>query len=91
MKVATVHSVCECQAKLEADLAEDLRVIAGRARRTREERPETAPANTIGGGEVFQVGWFCPFCIRNTLRSFTTSALAWREVAEPLPSTEPTA
>ena len=89
MKVATVHSVCECQAKLEADLGEDLRVVAGRAQRSRSEKPETAPANFMGKGEVFQVGWFCPFCVRNTLRSFSVTGLAWRDVPEPLPPTEP--
>jgi len=90
MKAATVRSVCECQAKLEADLGDDLRVLAGRARRAPRSAPETAPANLIGGaGSVFQIGWFCPFCIRNTLRSFSASALAWHEATEPLPPTEP--
>lgn len=89
MKAATVRSVCECQAKLEADLGDDLRVLAGRARRTARSAPETAPANLIGGGQVFQIGWFCPFCVRNTLRSFSVSALAWHEASEPLPPTEP--
>ena len=89
MKIATVRSVCECQAKLEADLAEDLRVLAGRAQRSRRESPDTAPANLLNGDGVFQVGWFCPFCIRNTLRSFTKGGLSWREVPEPLPPTEP--
>jgi hypothetical protein len=89
MKIATVRSVCECQAKLEADLAEDLRVLAGRAQRSRTERPDTAPANLLGNDGVFHVGWFCPFCIRNTLRSFTKAGLGWREVAEPSPPTEP--
>lgn len=89
MKAATVRSVCECQAKLEADLGDDLRVLAGRARRTSRSAPETAPANLIGAGQVFQIGWFCPFCVRNTLRSFAVSALAWHEASEPLPPTEP--
>jgi len=89
MKIATVRSVCECQAKLEADLGEELKVLAGRARKTHRSAPETAPANLVGTGEVFQVGWFCPICVRNTLRSFSTSALAWHEATEPLPPTEP--
>jgi len=89
MKIATVRSVCECQAKLEADLGEDLRVLSGRARRRRFEKPETAPANLTGKGSVFQIGWFCPFCIRNTLRSFSSSGLAFREAPEPMPPTEP--
>jgi hypothetical protein len=89
MKAATVRSVCECQAKLEADLGDDLRVVAGRARRTARSAPETAPANLIDAGPVFQIGWFCPFCVRNTLRTFSVSALAWHEASEPLPPTEP--
>jgi hypothetical protein len=39
-----------------------------------------APANSIGAErERFDVGWACPFCTRNTLRSFTASALSFRE------------
>jgi hypothetical protein len=92
MKIATVRSVCECQAKLEADLGQSLEAIAGRARRSHHEPAEIAPANRIGSGEVFQVGWFCPFCIRNTLRLFSLSGLMWRDVPEPVPVTEaPTA
>jgi hypothetical protein len=40
-----------------------------------------APASTIGPErERFDVGWACPFCTRNTLRSFTGSALVFREL-----------
>jgi len=41
---------------------------------------ETAPAHSIGADEErFDVAWLCPFCIRNTLRSFDATGLAWRE------------
>ena len=90
MKTATVRSVCECQAKLEAVLDEHRNVIKGSGRRSPEEPPETAPASVLDKGATFQVGWFCPFCIRNTLRSFHVSALAWHETPNPqTPDSEP--
>jgi hypothetical protein len=81
MKTATVRSVCECQARLEALLDEHRNVIRGEARRSSTEAPETAPASALGKGPTFQVGWSCPFCIRNTLRTFHVSALHWNEEA----------
>jgi hypothetical protein len=33
------------------------------------------------GTEAFQVGWACPFCTRNTLRSFDAAALVYQEKA----------
>jgi hypothetical protein len=80
MKVATVHSVCECEAHLSAELDEQRVVLRGWARDARKlELP--APANSIGPErERFDVGWACPFCTRNTLRCFTASALVFREV-----------
>jgi len=80
MKVATVHSRCECQAHLFAELDEQSVALRGWAIDARK-RQLPAPANTIGAErERFDVGWACPFCTRNTLRSFTASALAFREV-----------
>jgi Zn finger protein HypA/HybF involved in hydrogenase expression len=80
MKVATVRSVCECQAHLAAELDEHRVALRGWARDARKlELP--APANTIGAErERFDVGWACPFCTRNVLRSFSAEALAFREV-----------
>jgi hypothetical protein len=83
MRTATVRSVCECQARLEAVLDEQRNVVHGSARRLPREPAETAPASVLGKGATFQVGWFCPFCIRNTLRAFHVSALSWREEAAP--------
>ena len=80
MKVATVRSRCECQALLGAELDEQRVVLRGWAVDARQ-RQLAAPANTIGAErERFDVGWACPFCTRNTLRSFTSAALAFRDV-----------
>jgi len=79
MKVARVHSRCECQAHLSADLDEQRVALRGWAVDPRKQELP-APANTIGPErERFDVGWACPFCTRNTLRSFTGSALVFRE------------
>jgi hypothetical protein len=78
MKTAGVQSMCECQARLGAELDEQRRALRGWARQ--RNREISAPANTIGAGnERFQVGWACPFCTRNTLRSFDASALVFQE------------
>lgn len=80
MKKATVLSVCECQARLGAELDEKRYVIRGWARdaRRRQERP--APAHAIGSNKTqFEIAWFCPFCVRNTTRLFDAEGLAWRE------------
>ena len=79
MKVATVHSRCECQTHLSAELDEQRIVLRGWAVDARK-RQLVAPANTIGAErEHFDIGWACPFCTRNTLRSFIASALVFRE------------
>ncbi|MBM4358395.1 MAG: hypothetical protein FJ096_09830 [Deltaproteobacteria bacterium] len=64
-----VQSVCECQALLEAELDGQQLVLQGWARRPGGAR-ERAPANNVGRGERIDVVWQCPFCGRNTLRSF---------------------
>jgi hypothetical protein len=67
-------SRCECQAILTAVLDERRQVSAGKA--TRLGATATAPAHTIGAErENFDIGWLCPFCGRNTLRSFHAGAL----------------
>jgi hypothetical protein len=78
-----VTSRCECQAKLEATLDEHHQVLEGRA--TRGSSSHKAPAHLIGGGERFDLGWLCPYCGRNTLRSFHVGAL--RRVTEPATAT----
>jgi hypothetical protein len=68
-----IQTVCECQALLEAELNEERQVLSGWAsyRGVREH----APANTLGGGDRFDVAWKCPWCGRNTLRTFHLGAL----------------
>jgi hypothetical protein len=79
MKVTTVHSRCECQAHLSAELDEQRVALRGWAVDARKLQLP-APASTIHPErERFDVGWACPFCTRNTLRSFTAAALAFRE------------
>ncbi len=73
--VYRIQSVCECQALLEAELDEHRLVLAGSARRAGGAR-EVAPANSVGGGERFDVVWQCPMCGRNTLRSFDAAGLS---------------
>ncbi len=65
---------CECQAILVAVLDEKRHVLRGSARR--EGVAETAPAHTIHADQPrFDVGWLCPFCGRNTLRTFDGDGL----------------
>jgi hypothetical protein len=80
MKVTTDRSRCECQVHLSAELDEQRVALRGWAVDARKVQLP-APANTIGAErERFDVGWACPFCTRNTLRSFTGSALTFREI-----------
>lgn len=79
MKVARVHSRCECQAHLNAELDEQRVALRGWAVDGRK-RELPAPANSIGAErECFDVGWACPFCTRNTLRSFSGTGLVFRD------------
>jgi hypothetical protein len=67
-------SRCECQALLNAILDEKRQVIEGSARL--HGAKEIAPAHSIGAAhEHFDIGWLCPFCGRNTLRTFYAGAL----------------
>ncbi|MGC4088307.1 MAG: hypothetical protein QM756_10485 [Polyangiaceae bacterium] len=80
MKTAVVNSPCECQARLGAELDERRVVVRGWARDPRRGREELAPANAIGAERSrFDVGWSCPFCTRNVLRSFEAAALSYRD------------
>lgn len=79
MKAAQISTRCECQGRLAATLDEKGRVLSGRA--SSKGEPELlAPANAIHAGEdQFQVGWLCPFCGRNTVRSFYKGALVYTD------------
>jgi hypothetical protein len=82
MKKATIVSVCECQARLSAELDENKQVVTAWARDPRRKTVLNAPAHTIGGQRpLFDVAWLCPFCVRNTLRTFDTGGLGWQESA----------
>jgi hypothetical protein len=82
MKSARVQSICECQAQLFADLDEGRRVLRGWVK-DRRGREYNAPANSMRIEQVrFDVGWLCPVCTRNTLRSFDVSTLFYKD-AEP--------
>lgn len=79
MKYAQISSACECQAKLFADLNESRFVLRGWANDLRRKQASAAPAHAIhSNSPKFQVAWLCPFCNRNTLRSFDSAGLAWR-------------
>jgi hypothetical protein len=78
MKSATVRSRCECEANLVAELDEQRRVLKGTARDQRG-RERLAPATSMHADRPrFDVGFLCPFCTRNVLRSFEADALAYR-------------
>ena len=67
-------SRCECQATLSATLNDDHHVLEGSAARLGVR--ERAPAHRMGAGpDRFDIGWMCPFCGRNTLRTFHAGAL----------------
>lgn len=79
-KKALVQSVCECQGRLCAELNEARHVLKGWAVDTRRKRDLLAPCHSIGANtDYFQLGWLCPLCGRNTLRSFHVGSLQFRE------------
>jgi len=80
MKIARVESRCECQAQLVADLDEARSVVRGFVSDRERGRELSAPANStkkIGDKQV-EVGWSCPMCTRNTLRTFNVETLSYR-------------
>jgi len=75
---ATVSTRCECQARLFAELDGDCHVVRGWALPLTSHHPEPAPALSLGAAEgEFRIGWLCPFCTRNALRSFSEPPLLW--------------
>lgn len=84
MRQAIIRSVCECQAELGATLDEHRFVVEGFAVSPFDKVRETAPSHSIHAERPrFDVGWLCPFCGRNTMRSFSADALSWHDVATP--------
>jgi hypothetical protein len=77
-------SRCECEALLNAILDDQHHVLEGWA--SHRGGRENAPAHSINAAlPHFDVGWLCPFCGRNTLRTFYAGALR----ALPAPPTLP--
>jgi hypothetical protein len=73
MNPTVFRSRCECQASLTAEVAADGLVLSGQA--ALRGKSELAPATrTRLDGVRFDIGWQCPFCGRNTLRTFDLSA-----------------
>lgn len=78
-------SRCECQAILTAVLDDHRHVLQGTA--SQHGAKENAPAHSIGADrENFDIGWLCPFCGRNTLRTFYAGALRTVTTSEPTPA-----
>lgn len=75
MSVAfAVQTRCECQATLTAKLTAERFVVSGSAQRYGKK--ESAPAHAIHPEkETFDIGFLCPFCGRNVMRTFSASAL----------------
>ena len=84
-------SRCECQAILTAILDDKRQVLEGSAHL--HGAKEKAPAHSIGAAQQsFDIGWLCPFCGRNTLRTFFGGALRTVKVDDPpapAPAAEP--
>ncbi len=79
MKIARVESRCECQAQLVAELDEARSVVRGFVNDRARGRELPAPANVtkkIAEGQL-DVGWSCPMCTRNTLRTFNVQTLSY--------------
>jgi hypothetical protein len=79
MKIARVESRCECQAQLVAELNEAHSVVRGFMEDRARGRELQAPANAtkkIAEKQV-DVGWSCPNCTRNTLRTFNLETLSY--------------
>ncbi|HXS16526.1 MAG TPA: hypothetical protein VN764_05040 [Polyangiaceae bacterium] len=76
MKASPVVTRCECQTKLSALVGAD-GIVTGGTAKSRDGQERNAPATAMGAGmEQFQVGWLCPVCGRNTVRSFYKGALS---------------
>jgi hypothetical protein len=91
MRQATVRSRCECQSTLVATLDDERQVVHAYVLDKAGEK-ENAPGHSIGaskGAARFDIGWLCPVCGRNTLRSFDAESLAYVEVVGAAPIAAP--
>src|SRR5262245_54750479 len=89
MKQATIRSVCECQSQLEAILDQHRYVVAGFAVGPDRLRGRSPAHRLQADRRRFDVAWLCPYCGRNTLRSFSADALAWGDADPPPPAIVP--
>jgi hypothetical protein len=81
-------SRCECQAILTAVLDDARHVLHGAA--SRGGAREGSPAHSIGADRPnFDIGWLCPFCGRNVMRTFSAGGLRPVTVSEPAAPAEP--
>jgi hypothetical protein len=71
--MSTIHSACECQAVLFATL--DERHLVRQSWAVRRVRTEAPAYSLHPEATTFDVVWSCPFCGRNSLRSFRAAAL----------------
>lgn len=75
MSQYSIQSRCECQAMLCATLNSERHVVSGWA--ARHGVREIAPAHSIlASAQRFDVAWLCPYCGRNTMRTFDSSAFS---------------
>lgn len=85
MKRALAQTRCECQSTLIATIAEDATVLRGVARTKTDDGvvEVSAPANVVrkyaGGG--LDVGFLCPNCGRNTMRTFHLGSLVFADAS----------
>jgi hypothetical protein len=76
---STVHSACECQAVLFATLNPQHLVLRSWA--VLGVRAEALAYSVHPEARPFDLVWTCPFCSRNSLRSFEPAALRWDVLA----------
>ena len=74
MSQFSISSRCECQATLSATLDEKRHVITGSAQH-RGIKERSAAHSIHAENDRFDVAWLCPFCNRNTLRTFHVGAM----------------
>ena len=79
VKTAVLQSRCECQATLLARLDANCHVLSGWARTQMSADREVAPAHASEAPQRLDITWLCPFCGRNTFRSFAVDGLLWSE------------
>jgi hypothetical protein len=85
MPIVRVTSRCECQARLTAEIETGSAPLTRGGWATRGAgTPLKAPAHVIRPTEGgFDLGWLCPYCGRNTMRTFDRGVLGRASSASP--------